>query len=297
MKTKNLILSGMLMAGLFMFNACDKNDSAVMDSDDVDTDVVEQSVSIEDLEESIFDEIDVYLSQESELAAVSELKSALEDDEPQGCPTVYVDRPEDARYPKVVTFDFGEENCEDRFGRMKRGKVIVTVTNRHWVEGATRTVEFEDFYVNDNGISGSKVYTNEGKNDDDKWYFSTVINITIETTEGITWTRTVDRTRTMIAGDDTRNVWDDAFLITGGSSGTSSEGYSVTREITVPVYRERVCRFPLSGNVEIVRVKDDVSKTVWLDYGSSDTCDNKATVTDEDGNVKEISLGGRFNKK
>ena len=296
MKTRNLFLSGSLFIGLLMFNACDNSDKIDPNSN-IDTNLVEQEAALEDLEESIFDEVDAYLSQELELSAVSGLKSASADSVEQGCPTVLVDRPEDEKYPKVVTFDFGTENCEDRFGRIKRGKVIVTVTGPHWVEGSERTVEFEDFYVNDNSVTGSKKHKNEGKNEEGQWYFSTTIDVTHETTEGISWTRKVDRIRTMVAGDDTRNPWDDAFTISGTSSGSSSEGYSVTREITTPLYRERVCRFPLSGTVEIIRTKDGVSKTVWLDHGDGETCDNKATVTNEEGEVKEISLGKRFKKK
>lgn len=295
MKTTKLILSG-LCVGLFVFNACDNIDSKVVpESNDMSIDVVEQGLALDDLEESIFDEIDAYFSQETELAAVTGLKSATNEDTGPKCPSVSVDRPDDARYPKVVTFDFGTENCEDRFGRMKRGKVIVTVTDRYWKEGAERKVSFEDFFVNDNAVKGTKKYKNEGKNEDGQWYFSTMIDVTVETVEGISWTKKTDKIRTMVAGDNTRNPWDDAFLISGTSSGSSSEGYTVTREITTPVYRERACRFPISGTLEIVRTKGDVSNTVWLDYG--ETCDNKATITNQAGEVKEIMLGKRFRRR
>ncbi len=298
MKTKNLILSGSLFVGLFIFNACNNNETKVTpESGDINTDVIEQEIALEDLEESVFDELDSYFAEEIELAGISGLKSAAEDDKPIGCPTITIDRPEDAKYPKIVTFDFGIENCEDRFGRIKRGQVIVTVTDRHWNEGATRTVEFKDFYVNDNSITGSKINKNEGKDEDNHWYFSHVIDVTIETTEGITWNRKVDKIRTMVAGDETKAPRDDAFLITGTSSGTSSKGYSVSRKITTPVYRERVCRFPLSGIIEIIRTKDEVSTTIWLDYGNAETCDYKATVTNAEGEIKEIALGRRFKKK
>ena len=289
MKTRNLILSGALLAGLVMFSACDKSDSPNFDTD-VETDVIEQSEAIEDIVESVIDEIDAALASDLEVAGEAALKSAAEE---VGCPTVTVDRPEDARYPKVVTFDYGTENCEDRHGRMKRGKVIVTKTGPHWTEGSERTVVFEDFFVNDNAVEGSRTYRNEGQNEDGNWEFSTTVNVTVTTIEEISWTRAADKIRTLVAGADTKNVWDDEFLITGTSSGASSEGYSVAREITTPLLKKRVCRFPVSGVIEIVRSKDETSVTVLLDYGTGE-CDNKATVTDEEGNVEEIMLGRKF---
>ncbi|TLX77663.1 hypothetical protein E9993_03200 [Labilibacter sediminis] len=297
MKTKNLLLSGTLALGLIMFNACSENDAdaPLVPQVEVNTDITEQDAEIEDLVESVFDELDAYLSADTETSTSAQLKSAEEN--PIGCPTVIVDRPEDARYPKVVTFDFGTENCEDRHGRLKRGKIIVTKTGPHFNAGSERTVEFDDFYVNDNSVDGTRKYKNEGQNDDGNWEFSTDIDVTIETTEEISWTRKAAKTRTMIAGADTKRYpWDDEFLITGTSSGTSSLGFGVEREITTAIYRKRTCKFPVSGIVEVVKTKDDVQTKTWLDYGAGE-CDYNATVTDEEGNVKEITLGKRFKKR
>ena len=286
MKTRNLLIGGVLLTGLFTFVACDKDDSAGL-STDVETGVLEQSEAIEDIVESVIDEIDAALASDVELAGEAVLKSVVEE---VGCPTIIVDQ----KYPKVITFDYGTENCEDIHGRMKRGKVVVTKTGPHWTEGSERTVVFDGFYVNNNSVEGSRAYKNEGQNEDGNWEFSTTVSVTVTTTEEISWTRTANRIRTMIAGADTkRNVWDDEFLITGSTSGFSSEGYSVTREITTPLLKKRVCRFPVSGVVEIVRTKDDAAVTKWLDYGEGE-CDYKAIVTDEEGNTKEVVLGRRF---
>ncbi len=295
MKTKNLILSGVFFLGLVAFSSCDDSSSVVESLDNsLDTDVIEQQEAIEDAVESVFDDIEATLSTDFEMSSTTQLKSASEDEMPVGCPAVIIEHPEDTTYPKVITYDYGTENCEDRHGILKRGKVIVTKTGPHWEAGSERTVVFEDFYVNDNSIVGSRTFQNEGQNEDGNWYFSVNIDVTVETTEEITWTHQVSRIRTLIAGADTpRYPWDDQFLITGTSSGSSSLGYSVTREITTPVLKKKDCRFPVSGMVEIVRTKDGVSAKAWLDYGEGE-CDYKATVTDEDGNVEEILLGKRF---
>ena len=293
MKTRNLILSGAVILGVIMFSSCDNNDGDKIDTD-VDTEAVEQSAAIDDIVESVFDELDAELATDQELAGTATLKSSVES---STCLTVTFETPDDARYPKVITFDYGTENCEDRFGRVKSGKVIVTKTGPFWEAGSERIVTFEDFYVNDNAVTGSRNYKNEGVNEDGFWEFSIAIDVTIETTEGISWTRTANRIRTMVAGADTpRYAWDDEFLITGSSSGTCSEGYSVEREIVSPLHRKRTCRFPVEGIVEIVKTKGEEATKTWLNYGDGE-CDFEATVTDEEGNEETIYLGKRFAKR
>ncbi len=292
MKTKNLFLAGLFLFGV-LFASCDKNDSNTLDTS-VDTDIEEQDAAIEDIVESVLDELDSSLSSDPELAGSASLKSTAEE---VGCPTITIELSEEGRYPIVVTFDYGTENCEDRHGRLKRGSVIVTKTGPHWEVGSERTVDFDEFYVNDNKVDGIRTFKNEGQNVDLNWEFSITIDVTVTTVEGISWTRKADRIRTMIAGSDTpKYVWDDEFLVTGTSSGTSSLGCAVEREITTALYRKRICRFPVSGVIQIVKTYDDVLTTSWLDYGEGE-CDYKATVIDEDGNVTEITLGRRFKNK
>ena len=292
MKTRSLLLATLVLLGI-SFTACEKSDSNALNND-MDTNIEEQTVAVDDIVESAFDELDASLTQDIELGGTSELKSALED---KGCPTIDIVLPEEGKYPLQVTFDYGTENCEDRYGRQKRGKIVVIKTGPHWETGSERTVEFVDFFVNENSVIGTRKFKNEGQNNDLNWEFSINIDVTVETTEGIIWTRKADKIRTMISGADTpRNIWDDEFLVTGTSSGTSSKGYEVVREITSPIYIQRICRFPLSGIIEIVRTLGDDTYTTWLDYGTGE-CDYKATVSDENGNEVEITLGGRFKNK
>ncbi len=292
MKRNSLIFAGLFLF-VAIFSSCDKNDSSITNST-VDTEVEEQSAAVDDIVESVFDELDSSLASDPELGSTASLKSTTED---TGCPTVTIDLPDGGGYPIVVTFDYGTENCEDRYGRLKRGKVIVTKTGPHWETGSERTVEFEDFYVNDNKVEGTRKFKNEGINVDSNWEFSINVDITVETTENISWTRKASKIRTMIAGADTpRYIWDDEFLVSGSSTGVSSEGYSVAREITTPLYRKRTCRFPVSGVIEIVKTYNEESVTTWFDYGDGE-CDYKATVSDEDGNMVDIYLGGRFRNK
>ncbi len=55
-----------------------------------------------------------------------------------------------------------------------------------------------------------------------------------------------------------------------------------------PLWTKRVCRFPVKGTVSIV----NTNRSFTLDYGDGE-CNAIATVTDSDGNTKEITLGKR----
>ena len=62
-------------------------------------------------------------------------------------------------------------------------------------------------------------------------------------------------------------------------------GNTHSYEVTNPLRREMVCRFFVSGSVDVVRT----NFSGVFDYGEGD-CDNQATFTFEDGVVREITL-------
>jgi hypothetical protein len=292
MKTKHFVIPGILFASFFILNSCDQtNDVTSFNKEVADTNITEQNEAIEDIIEGVFDDIDSYLAADTEL--YPQLKSG---DNSANCPNILIEQPEDTKYPKVILFDYGDENCQDEFGRQKRGRVIVTKTASHWKVGSERRVEFDDFFVNDNGVTGKRKYKNEGKNEEGHWTFEVDVDITIHKTEDVEWTKKTTRTRTLIAGADTRKQNnDDVYLITGTSVYTNTKGYTIIREITTPLYREKVCRFPSSGIVEIVKEKNNTSTTQHLDYGNGE-CDNIATLYNESGESKEITLGKNMGK-
>ena len=59
-------------------------------------------------------------------------------------------------FPKTITVDFGT-GCTDKRGVTRKGKIIITVTNKHLVPSATITVVHDNFYVD-----GKKVEVPEG---------------------------------------------------------------------------------------------------------------------------------------
>jgi len=188
------------------------------------------------------------------------------------CATVTLDT---SVFPRELTIDFGEENCLCRDGKYRRGKIIMTFNGRYRHPGTVITTGFEDYYVNDNSVEGTKVVTNMGENDNGNLYFTIEVVGVIQREDGSTFSWNSSREREWIQGSDTGNRWDDIYLITGTAEGIRPNGLTWEREIIIPLRVELACRFIVSGSIEL---RPEGRPVRLLDYGDG-ACDNEATVT------------------
>jgi len=188
------------------------------------------------------------------------------------CATVSLDT---TVMPRVLTIDFGDTNCLCFDGRYRRGQILVTFNGRYRHPGTVITTGFNEYYVNDNKIEGSKVVTNMGPNQQGHVYFTIeIIGVIYKANNGgvVSWNSS--REREWIQGYQTGTPWDDIYLITGTADGTLETGWTWEREILNPLRVELACRFIVSGTVEI---RPEERPVRILDYGNGD-CDNIATV-------------------
>ena len=188
------------------------------------------------------------------------------------CATVILDT---TVFPRELTIDFGDTNCLCRDGKYRRGKIITTFNGRYHQPGTVITTNFENYFVNDNSVDGFKLITNMGENENGNLYFTIVVEGIIQREDGSTYNWNSARIREWIQGSNTPNRWDDIYLITGTASGTRPNGLTWEHEIIIPLRVELVCRFIVSGSIELRPVDRPVR---LLDYGNGD-CDNEATVT------------------
>lgn len=193
----------------------------------------------------------------------------------------------------TTTIDFGttDQLCAD--GRKRRGKIIINHTGRYWAQGTVITITFDNYYVNDNKVLGTKTLTNGGVNAQGQPFFNVNVNGSIELANNggtITWNS--QRTRTYLAGYTTPGyLWDDKIQITGSASGTTASGNTYSATITNPLIRDFTCpsgagRWHFVQGTIVLSVTGRSDRT--LDYGSG-TCDNLATFT-VDGRVYNITL-------
>ncbi len=264
-----------LVGIIFFLGSCSK--------DNPTTDTSFTAVQDDAYAESTFDNITSIADEAYSLSSTS-FKSTEGRVFLSSCATVTLDT---TVFPRVLTIDFGDTNCLGKDGRYRRGKILVSFTGRYYRPGTIITTTFDNFYVNDNQIEGTKVVTNNGLNDQGHLSWTISVNgiITLANGNGtISWKS--QRTREWTEGQATpHNRWDDVFLITGQASGKRANGLTWTHEITKPLEVKLACRFIVSGTVQI---KPEGKPMRTLDFGDGE-CDNLATVS-VDGKTYTIHL-------
>jgi len=196
-------------------------------------------------------------------------------------------------WPKVMEIDFGATNCTGSNGINRRGKIVVTLSDRYRNQGSVLTVQPQNYYINDVKVEGTKTLTNNGYNSNNNLEYQVdVSGATITYTDGsvLTWAST--RTNEWIEGDSTTlfthgfsGICDDVYLITGYASGINRNGLAYSVNITSPLRKEICCRWLVSGTIDLVP-QGFATRTV--DFGTG-TCDNQATVT-INGNTYNVSM-------
>jgi hypothetical protein len=176
-------------------------------------------------------------------------------------------------FPKIVTIDYGT-GCVGQNGLTKKGKIIINVSGDMRVTGNTRTVTFDNFYINDVKIEGSRDAENIGPNNLGNMVVKITGDITAISSE-FTRSRNFTRYREWISGIATCDISDDEFHITGSGTAIGRRGIEIPHSITEKiVLKPGQCKYPLSGKVDI----GSATRGVFLDFGNG-TCDNIAEAT------------------
>lgn len=270
MKTKKLIY--LLMAfSIFAFTivSCEKEDGNSPVISTVEDDAISDLVF-----EDIFAEVDAAIDLMEGILAGGIKKSGSV----VTCKTITVEHPDDSTFwPRTITVDYGE-GCTGPNGVVRKGKIIITVSSgKFWLKGHTRTVTFEDFFVDGLKAEGTKVLTNEGSNESGNIYFLEVLTGgKVITPEGKEITREFERNREWVAGSNTPRIRiDDEYMITGSAMGIDRKERAYSRTITAPLHIKLTCRWIVSGTILF---QTEGMPDAILDYGDGE-CDRKATVT------------------
>lgn len=192
------------------------------------------------------------------------------------CATVTITPMDTTTYPKTIVVDFGPVNCLGDDGRIRRGKILINLSNKYKTAGSVATITTDGYYVNDYAVTGTHTITNNGLDSDGHINF--ILNAsgcTITTPSGgsLTWEST--RNYKWLEGDATLTVYDDVYTITGAGNGINSEGDAYTVTITTQLLRDMSCKWFKSGAIE---VSNAGGGEMLLDFGGG-TCDNAASVT------------------
>jgi len=178
------------------------------------------------------------------------------------------------RFPLQITIDFGA-GCTDRFGRTRKGKIIVVYTGRLINPGNSATLTFDGYYIDDIKVEGTQKITNTGTVDK-KSYTTLVINAKLSRSNGdvCQWNseKTVSQTDGMLTP---ALAIDDVFAISGKANGSVQKDgkyFQWSTIITTPLTKRYACRWISKGTITLQKGNAAVAV---LDYGPG-TCDNKA---------------------
>jgi len=265
MKKSGVYLILILLSG---FLTC-KNEKALVDAASINEIVLVETVYA-DISEQI--EVNIYNAEDILFNGHKTGQNNLK----ETCANLSIAPFDTITWPKTITVDFGNSNCLGDDGRSRRGKVLISTTGRYHDSTTVLTVTFDNYYLNNNKVSGTATITNQGVNKASYPQYSVSIqNGIIETTNGtITWQS--DGTKQWVNGIAT--PWpannDDVFIFTGSSYGAFTNGVPFKADIIQPLVTNTACPWISGGTVEISKQQKIIGT---LDFGGN-TCDSSATV-------------------
>jgi hypothetical protein len=278
MKTKIFLM--ITAMAILSFSSC-KKDSGVIEQTSVD--LADDNAVTDVAFDDVFNTVDNATIIMENLLGVAKGDLYSETVLADSCPMITISA---GTFPKTITINYGT-NCSGFNGSTRSGKIIITVTNKRSVIGATRTVTFDNYYFNGIKVEGTNVLTTLTPNSNQDPLISVKLtNGKLTLTDGKTIERSFDHQREWTQGWNTpKNIWDDEWLITGTATGKNINGIAYTNTIITALHWKRVCEFLVSGSIKFERTGVE---SVVLDYGTGD-CDAKATIQ-RGANTKEILL-------
>ncbi len=208
------------------------------------------------------------------------------DDERTACATVNFTGNRDGG---TITIDFGA-GCTDARETTRRGKIIITYEGRRFLPGSQVITTFDNYFVNDIRIEGTRTLTNESTSRED----APRVRIVLENGRA-TWpdgkfiTRESNHVREWKRAIAPIN---DEFWVTGSASGTNLNEREYQVEITNTLVYKRLCAAErIFIAVAGTKVLTTNGREVTIDYGVGD-CDRKVTIT-SNGISREVTVRPR----
>jgi len=177
----------------------------------------------------------------------------------------------------TLSIYFGNTDCVCLDGRKRQGYINVTYTGEYSDSGQQHIISFDNYYVNDNQLSGTIVTMRVDTTVTGDWYYKVQVNDTLNVSQyplnsQITaWEGNLERR--WITGFTTGDRGDDAFSISGSATLTRGNGDVFTFAIATPLQVALNCNFVESGVVDV----SSVAGARRLDYGTGN-CDQYANL-------------------
>ncbi len=273
---KNGVLS-LMMLGL-VFTSCSSNDEATETENQLeDTLEVQRSAEIDQVDNVLGDLIiEFYEAEESGIIG----RNLQARDIPE-CVTITVVAQQGYRQ---VTIDFGTEGCMVR-GHLLKGQIVFDYTRDPEAQQIRINYNLVDFYFDAKNVIGSRSILKELSNENGNPQFTHDLSITVIWPNAVQASREGTRIREWVEGFGSGVYSDNVFEITGDWTATFVNGNTHTYEVMMPLRREVICDYFVSGTFDVQRTNFGG----LFDFGEGQ-CDNQATFTFNNGQEIEITL-------
>jgi hypothetical protein len=268
---------GLLVLGL-TFTSCSTTDESTETENQLEATLeVQRSAEIDQIDNVLADLIiDAYEEEETSTAD----RTLYSRDVPE-CVTITVVAQQNYRQ---VTLDFGSEGCIVH-GHLIKGQIVFEYTRNPEAQQIMINYNLVDFYFDAKNIIGSRSILKELSNENGNPQFTHNLSVTVIWPNGVQASREGTRIREWVEGFGSGIFSDNVFEITGDWSATFVNGNTHTYEVLIPLRREVICDYFVSGSFDVQRTNFGGV----FDFGNGD-CDNQATFTFNNGQEIEITL-------
>jgi hypothetical protein len=189
----------------------------------------------------------------------------------------------------TLRINFGANDVADAKGRNRRGAIVITYSGRQDRSNSTRTITFENFFVDGVKIEGTRTVTVVS-------FTADLIVEDIDVEDGVITFPNGDIARRELHRrrecHRTNNILD-RLIIYGTESGNHRNGRGFQIEILEALVFDREC---MEQNDVLIAVdgKKKIShgnREITVEYGDG-TCDNLVTITNKNGRTWEYEVGG-----
>lgn len=278
MKTTKIFLS--LTLAMFLANSCRKDDTTLADSSP-DQETTQFAGKAEFTNNN---DIDIALDAAYSNGDLNRNEAGQINPSLVTCATVTVQNT-NGGFPKVYTVDFGTVGCTNN-GITRKGKLIMTLSNKISTPGSILSIVRQNYYVNDDAVEGTIVFKNLTTVSTVPTWSKTVTGGKITKPNGNHCTYTSEKAQRMIAGAGTPDPLDDVFEIFQGTTNViRNNGNTLKSSIKSSLIKSKSCQYISKGILTLTGTHLDGN----LNYGNGD-CDDKATYTDANGHTFVITL-------
>ena len=267
----------LVVLGLLVTSCSESEDISESANQVEDTFEVKRSAEIDQVDNILGDlVIDAYEGQE-----VSEDGRVTYTGDIPECVTITVVAQQGYRQ---VTLDFGTDGCVVN-GHILKGQIIFDYTRDPEAQQISINYNLVDFYFDNKNLIGSRSILKELSNENGNPQFTHNLEITVIWPNGAQASREGTKSREWVEGFGSGIFSDNVFEITGNWTATFVNGNAHTNEVLVPLRREVICAYFVSGSLNVQRTNFGGV----FDYGDGD-CDNQATFTYNNGQEIDITL-------